>query len=410
MGKTWLIREFGRRRFDKTAYVTFFDNENAHRIFDGSVDARRIVDALSIETGVRIDAHDTLLILDEVQECPRALMSLKSFAEQMPELAVIAAGSLLGVALSRGGRRAGGAMFPVGKVSWLTLYPMTFIEYLRATEGDALASTLARGDLAMAEVFREKLTDALRRYYYVGGMPEAVSAFASSHDLRDARSVQNDLLLSYEHDFSKYATASEAERIRLVWRSVPSQLARENRKFVYSAVRPSGRARDFEAAIQWLVDAGLLTKVPRISKPGLPLSAYEDLGAFKLFLLDTGLLGARSRLPASAVIEGDRLFSEFKGALSEQYVCQQMVASGLEPWYWSAERSDGEVDFLFERGGIVHPMEVKAEENLRAKSLRAFCARYDVGRALRLSMSGYRREEWLTNVPLYAAGCIGSLT
>lgn len=417
VGKTWLVQEFGRTEFERTAYVTYFDNENLQRVFEGSIDAERLIGALSIEANTVIDPSNTLLILDEIQECPRAIMALKSFAEQRPELAVIAAGSLLGVALSRRQGRERGVqsndghsiMFPVGKVNWLTLLPMSFTEFLQATGQEPLADLLASGDFTLIGAFKERFVDALKRYYFVGGMPEAVAAFAESANFHEVRTVQNELLQGYEHDFSKYASAADAEKIRLVWRSVPAQLARENKKFLYSAVRPSGRAREFEASIQWLVDAGLLVRVPRVAKPGLPLSAYEDMGAFKLYLLDVGLLGARARLQPSAIIEGDRLFTEFKGALTEQYVCQQMLAAGREPWYWSADRSVNEVDFVIEGDDTIHPVEVKAEENLRAKSLKAFCSKYEVGRAVRVSMSDYREESWLTNLPLYAVGRIGSV-
>jgi len=294
----------------------------------------------------------------------------------------------------------------VGKVSWLNLYPMTFDEFLLAMGEVGLCDALANGDFDLVTGFKERFIGYLRQYYYVGGMPEAVESFSVERDYAAVREIQNELLLDYEHDFSKYASPDEAERIRLVWGSVPSQLAKENRKFVYSAVRPSARARDFEGAIQWLVDAGLLLRVPRVTKPGVPLGSYEDFGAFKLYMLDVGLLGARGRLGASALLDGNALFQEFKGALTEQYVCQQLVAGGLEPWYWSAENSRGEIDFLFERDGVVTPVEVKAEENLRAKSLRAFCAKYEVGKAMRVSMSDYREEDWLTNLPLYAVGLL----
>ena len=240
-------------------------------------------------------------------------------------------------------------------------------------------------------------------------MPEAVEEFAASRNYQAVRTIQQDLLIDYEHDFSKYTEPQETERIRLVWGSIPGQLARENRKFVYSAVKPSGRARDFEVAIQWLVDAGLALRVNRVAKPGIPLEAYEDFGAFKLFMLDTGLLGARSSLNPKTLLEGNRLFEEFKGALTEQYVCQTMVARGMRPWYWSASNSSGKIDFLFERDGVPVPVEVKAEENLRAKSLRAFCNKYSIPRAIRTSMAPYRQEEWLTNLPLYAAELLESV-
>lgn len=411
VGKTWLIKEFGRLHFDQTAYITFFDNENLQHIFDGSINASRILQALSIESGIQID-ENTLVILDEIQECPRAIMALKSFAEQAPDLPVIAAGSLLGVALNRENTASGqqgnmdqvkrNIMFPVGKVNWLTLRPMTFSEFLRATGDTSLADLLLAADFDLISSFKEKFTDALRLYYFVGGMPEAVATYVETKEFDEVREVQNDLIFSYEHDFSKYASAQEAERIRQIWKSVPSQLARENKKFVYNAVKEGGRARVYESAIQWLVDAGLLTKVSRITKPGLPLSSYEDLAAFKLYMLDVGLLGACSKLDVSAIIRGNELFSEFKGALTEQYVCQQLQTAGVEPWYWSTSGSTAEVDFVFEQGGKVYPVEVKAAENLRSRSLKSFSDKYAVDQALRFSLSGYRDEGWMKNVPLYA--------
>jgi predicted AAA+ superfamily ATPase len=408
VGKTWLIREFGKNNFDKVAYVSFYDNEDLARIFDGSLEADRLVDALSIASGVTIGDADTLVVMDEIQACPRAIMSLKAFNEQRPDLAVIGAGSLLGIALHRDARSTS---FPVGKVSWLNLYPMTFDEFLRAMGQGQLADALRAGNVDLISSFQERLTDHLRRYYFVGGMPEAVDEYAQTGDYGATRSIQLELLDDYERDFSKYASPSESEKIRLVWNSIPSQLARENKKFMYTAVRPSGRARDFETAIQWLVDAGMVMRVPRISKPGIPLSAYEDFGVFKLYALDVGLLGARSGLGASTLIAGDALFTEFKGALTEQYVCQQLIACGLVPWYWSASNSSGEVDFVLQMDSAVIPVEVKAEENLRARSLQSFCSKYGLARAVRLSMSPYRRENTclgggatLENVPLYAAG------
>lgn len=402
VGKTWLIREFGTQHFERVAYVNFADNENLSHVFEGSLQPRRLLDAVSIEAGVPIDPSTTLVVFDEIQACPRAIESLKSFNEQLPELALIGAGSLLGLALR------GGVSFPVGKVSWLTMYPMTFTEFLRATEGDSLASLLATGDFSLIDSFRERYIDALRSYYFVGGMPEAVEEFSVSRDYQTVRTIQNDLLTDYEHDFSKYADPQETERIRLVWGSIPGQLARENKKFVYSAVKPSGRARDFEIAIQWLIDAGLVLRVGRVAKPGIPLEGYEDLGAFKLFMLDTGLLGARGNLSPKTLLEGNRLFEEFKGSLTEQYVCQHLVAQGLRPWYWSASNSSGEIDFLFEHDGAPLPVEVKAEENLRAKSLRVFCEKYGLTHAVRTSMAPYRREAWLTNLPLYAIERMGT--
>ncbi len=398
VGKTWLACEFGSTQFQNTAHVTFLDNVGMKAVFEGSLDPKRLLDAISAETGTPAGNSDTLIILDEVQECPRALTALKLFQEQRPEVPLIAAGSLLGVALHRG------VSFPVGKVDHLNLYPLTFQEFLMATEGSALSDLIAKRDFDLMDAFSEKFTDALKRYYFVGGMPEAVALYAEEGDYAAVRAVQDRLLYDYDHDFSKYADGLLAERIRDVWRSIPSQLARENKKFIYTAVRPGARARNFEEAIRWLVDAGLLLCVNRVSKPGLPLAAYQDPGIFKLFMLDVGLLGAASRLPSNTVIEGSLLFEEFKGALSEQYVCQQFVASdSIIPYYWSAENSSGEVDFIYDHDGKVVPVEVKAEKNVRSRSLAAFTKKYGIERSVRLSLSGYRDQGWLVNIPLYAA-------
>lgn len=398
VGKTWLALEFGRTHFSQTAHVVFLDNEPMQRAFEGSLAPERLLPLISAETGVSVGGEDTLIIFDEVQECPRALTALKLFQEQRPEVPLIAAGSLLGVALHQG------VSFPVGKVDHLDLHPLTFREFLLATGNEALSDALGAADFDIVDVFAERFTDLLKQYYFVGGMPEAVASYCKDGDYSSARAAQNRLLHDYEFDFSKHATPVLAERIREVWRSVPSQLARENKKFVYSAVRHGARARGYEEAIGWLVDAGLLMRVSRIAKPGLPLSAYRDLSAFKLYLFDVGLLGAASRLDARTVVDGAALFREFKGALTEQYVCQQLVATNeVVPYYWSADNSTGEVDFVYDHAGRVVPVEVKAEANVRARSLRSFTDKYGIKRSIRLSLAGVRDQGWVLNLPLYAA-------
>lgn len=401
VGKTWLVKEFGAQCFKDVAYVSFQDNAGLQAIFEGSLTPDRLLDAVSLDSGVSAGDSDTLVIFDEVQECPRALSSLKAFCELRPEIPLIAAGSLLGVALHRG------VSFPVGKVEHMQLYPLTFQEFLMAEGEGSFANLISQANFDLMDAFSEKMTDALKRYYYVGGMPEAVNTFVKTKDYREVRRVHEQLLYGYEYDFSKYAEGVEAQRMRMIWHSIPSQLARENKRFIYSAVREGARARNLEDAISWLIDAGLILKVPRISKPGLPLSAYEDLKIFKLFVLDVGLLGAASRLDASTILEGSALFSEFKGALTEQFVCQQLFASGeVVPYYWSAENSSGEVDFVYEYAGKIYPLEVKANQNVRARSLRAFVDKYEVPQALRLSLARYEQQDWMTNVPLYAANAL----
>lgn len=401
VGKTWLIKKFGSEHFRQTAYISFMEDENMQAVFQGSLNPARLLTAISVATGCQAGAPDTLVVFDEIQECPRAMTSLKAFCEQRPDVPLIAAGSLLGVALHKD------HPWPVGKVSYLDMYPLTFLEFLRATGNSQLADLIDANDFSLIDAFSEKLTDALKQYYFVGGMPEAVASFVEEENFDAAREVQIRLLRDYEHDFSKYASPELTEKIRLVWQSAPAQLARENKKFIYSAVRQSARARGYEEAIQWLVDCGLLIRVKRINKPGIPLSSYEDKDAFKLYMLDTGLLAAASRLDVSTLLQGNNLFEEFKGALTENYVCQSMRASGsIVSYYWSADNSSGEVDFVYEYKGKVVPVEVKAEENLRAKSLRMFVAKHNIKRGLRLSLSGFREQDWLVNVPLYAISAV----
>ncbi len=397
VGKTWLMKEFGRRHYPKVAYISCDNNERMRRLFEGDISMEHLLLGLKIESGVDIHPQDTLLIFDEVQEIPKVLTSLKYFNENAPEYAVLAAGSMLGVALHEG------TSFPVGKVDFLDLYPLSFTEYLRATENEELYELLRQGHWKMMAPFRNRYVDLLRQYYFVGGMPEAVLSFLEQKNLEAPREVQLRLLESYEQDFSKHAPLETVPRLRMLWNSMPAQLAREKRKFLYGLIQKGARAREFEVALQWLLDCGLLHRVYRVTKPGIPLKAYQDIGAFKLFLLDVGLLAAMGDLDSRSILEGNRIFSEFKGALAEQYVCQQLVSDcGAVPFYWTAHNGVGEIDFLLQHKGNLLPLEVKAEENLRAKSLRVFCEKYEPLRALRISMSDYREESWMTNLPLYA--------
>lgn len=408
VGKTWLMKEFGRLHFESCAYVSFEDNPRMARLFQEQLDPARLMEGLSVESGVRIDPSRTLLLLDEVQEVPRALTALKYFQENAPGVAIVAAGSLLGVALHPG------TSFPVGKVEFLEVHPMDFPEFLDALGEGALAERVRALDWNLAEVFRDKLTELLRSYLLVGGMPGAVSAYAAERRIEDARGVHARLLDSYDADLSKHAPPAIVPRIRRVWRSLPSQLARENRKFLYELVKEHARAREYELALHWLVDSGLVRQVHRVKTPAMPLAAYLDLKAFKLFCVDVGLLSSLSGLEPKSVLEGDAVFREFKGALTEQYVLQQLLAaeppdSFVHPHYWSAERSDGEVDFLLQSEVGIVPIEVKASESRKAKSLRYFRDEFHPALCVRTSLSGFRREEWLVNVPLYAAGRIPAL-
>ncbi|MBW6487267.1 MAG: ATP-binding protein [Syntrophobacterales bacterium] len=402
VGKTWIMREFGKTHYEKTAYLNFDNNGRMESLFRGDFDIPRLITALQIEADVKIEPGNTLIIFDEVQETPRALTSLKYFCETAPEYHVMAAGSLLGVALHPG------TSFPVGKVDFLDLYPLNFMEFLNAVGNANLADLLAAKDFELIRHFKDRYIDLLKQYCYVGGMPEVVAAFVETHDFSLVREVQRRLLLAYEQDFSKHAPNETVPRIRMLWSSVPAQLAKENRKFIYGLIRHGARAREYELALQWLIDCGLIHKVGRISKPAMPLTAYQDFNAFKLFVVDVGLLAAMSGLDVKTLLEGNRVFEEFKGSLTEQYVLQQLIASKqITPFYWTAEKSDGEIDFVFQMGMDIVPLEVKAAENLQAKSLKSYCRRYSPRLAFRTSMSDYRKEEWLTNLPLYALNGIG---
>ena len=397
VGKTWIMKEFGKTYYEKVAYINFDNNDRMQSLFSGNLDIPRLIMALQIESGVTIEANNTLIIFDEVQEVPRALTSLKYFCENAPQYHIVAAGSLLGVALHPG------TSFPVGKVDFMDLYPLSFIEFLTATGNENLVNLLESKDFELITSFKGKYIDLLKQYYYVGGMPEAVSSFIVTQDYTRVREIQNRLLMAYEQDFSKHAPNEAVPRIRMLWASIPAQLAKENAKFVYGLIRQGARAREFELAMQWLLDCGLIYKVGRVSKPDMPLMAYQDFNSFKLFVLDIGLLSAMSGLDIKSLLEGNRVFEEFKGSLTEQYVLQQLITNkNITPFYWTAERSNGEIDFIFQSGMDIVPLEVKAAENLQAKSLKSYCLRYKPRYAIRTSMSDYRKEEWLTNLPLYA--------
>ncbi|HEY5583252.1 MAG TPA: ATP-binding protein [Ruminiclostridium sp.] len=397
VGKTWLMREFGKGCFDNTVYINFDGNERMNELFSGDMDIRRIITGLELETGFKINPENTLIIFDEVQEVPLALTSLKYFNENAPEYQIVAAGSLLGVALHKG------TSFPVGKVEFLDLYPLNFIEFLMATGKEQFAELLEKGDFAMVTNFKTKYIDALKHYYFVGGMPEVVFNFSQDNDFNKVREIQKRILDAYEQDFSKHAPNEVVPRIRLIWNSIPAQLAKENKKFLYGLVKEGARAREYELAMLWLIDCGLVIKVSRITKPALPLKAYEDLKAFKLFMLDVGLLSCMSRLNSKTLLDGNALFEEFKGALTEQYVLQQLkTIKGLDTYYWANDRGNSEIDFVIDNGSTIAPIEVKAETNLKAKSLKTYKEMFSPEISVRTSMSDYKKEDWLVNIPLYA--------
>jgi hypothetical protein len=402
VGKTWLMKEFGKNEYSQTVYVNFESSKLLKTLFIDNFDVSRIITALQIETGIQVNPENTLIIFDEIQEAEGAITSLKYFCENAPQYHVVAAGSLLGVAMHKH------TSFPVGKVEFLDLYPLNFTEFLLALDQQPLLNLLKSKDWTLIKGFREKYIQLLRQYYYIGGMPEAVLSYRTRNDFKEVRVIQKRILTAYENDFSKHAPSDIVPRIRMLWNSIPSQLAKENRKFIYGAVKPGSRAKEYELALSWLIDCGLVHKVCRASKPGMPLKAYEDYHAFKLFIADLGLMGAMGDLDVRTLLEGNRIFEEFKGALTEQYVLQQLITiPDLVVYYWSAERSTAEIDFLIQYSGEVIPIEVKAEENLQAKSLKTFCQKYKPQKAFRTSMSDFRQEDWLTNLPLYAMGEFG---
>ena len=396
VGKTWLMKEFGKRHFKYTAYVNFDNNDKMLEVFEMDYNIERILMAINIETGVKILPQETLIIFDEIQENPRALAALKYFYENVPEYAVVAAGSLLGVAIHKG------VSFPVGKVDTIEVHPMSFREFLLAVGEEGLVGLIDKKEIALITSFRDKYTDWLKKYYYIGGMPEAVSYFVQTKDFSEVRYMQKRILEMYESDFSKHTTENELPRIRMVWNSIPMQLAKENKKFFFGKIREGARAKDFEVAIEWLQDCGLIKKVYNVSKPAMPLKAYIEFSAFKLFLLDVGLLGALSDLDMKSILEGNSIFVEFKGALTEQYVLQQLIAdTEYTPYYYAESKSEGKIDFLIQKSSNIVPIEVKAEENLKAKSLKVYCDKFHPELAIRTSMSDYREQEWMINMPLW---------
>lgn len=399
VGKTWAMKHFGEQAFEQVAYINFDNNPRMKTLFSGDYDINRLILGLKIESGVDIQADNTLLIFDEIQEVPQALSSLKYFYENAPHFYIVAAGSLLGVSLHHQ------VSFPVGKVDFLPLYPMNFHEFLTALDKKELVQLLEMQDWALITAMKSSYIDLLRQYYFVGGMPEVVKTFVETQNLNDVRQVQRNLLMAYEQDFSKHIHDGQTvQRVRALWNSIPEQLAKENKKFVYSQLQKGARSKDYEIALQWLKDSGLVHAVPRVKKPHLPLSAYQD-NAFKLYGLDVGLLAAQSYLDATTLLEGNRIFAEFKGALTEQYVLQQLIANQDNPvFYWATEKGTAEVDFVLQRKQAVIPIEVKAEENLKAKSLKVYVEQFQPEQAFRFSMADFREQDWMVNVPLYGAG------
>jgi|UniRef100_UPI003FF09AA5 predicted AAA+ superfamily ATPase len=397
VGKTWLMKEFGRTNYDKVAYISFYNNKRMDEVFQNDFDVKRIIMNLNIEAGVTITPGDTLIILDEIQDSPKVLESLKYFCEEAPQYHVVAAGSLLGVTIHEG------VSYPVGKVDLLDLYPLNFREFLYAMEEQGLADALETKDYTLIDNFSDKYLFWLKNYYYTGGMPAVVDAFRMHRDYAEVRQIQNDIVRQYEGDFGKHIDTHTLPRIRLVWDSVPMQLAKENKKFFFGQIKKGARSSEYELAIQWLVDCGLVYKVNRVNEPNMPLKAYKSMNAYKLFLLDVGLLGALSELEAESILDGNDIFVEFKGALTEQYVLQQLISdTRYTPYYFGTEKATFEQDFLVQRGKDIVPIEVKAGDNIRSQSLKAYCDKYHPNKAVRFSTLKYIDQGWMENIPLYA--------
>lgn len=398
VGKTWLMKEFGKRHFEKVIYLNFEKETTLQDLFKLNYDCNRILTFIEIYSNTKIDS-DTLLIFDEIQESKGGLTALKYFNEERPDISILCAGSLLGIALKQQ------SSFPVGKVDFLHLYPMDFNEFLMATNHQELLTLLQQKDWQTITLFKEKLIELLKTYYLVGGMPEAVYYYSQENDLEGVRTIQENILNAYEQDFSKHAPADVVPKIRMIWNSVVSQLAKENKKFIYGLVKESARAKEYEFAIAWLEDYGLIRKIHQVTKVSFTLKAYQDLKNFKIYILDVGLLCAMTQLNPKIILEKEQLFQEFKGALTEQYVCQQLITKNHKQlFYWTAEKGMAELDFLVERGNQIFPLEVKASENLQAKSLKVFAQKHPTLPCLRTSLSNYREESWMTNVPLFGIG------
>lgn len=391
------MKEFGKTYFENTLYISFYNNKKTAQIFENDYDTKRIIQTLEILYHTKIEKQKTLIIFDEVQAAPKVVESLKYFCEDAQEYSIIAAGSLLGVSIHEG------ISFPVGKVNELKLFPMDFEEYLLAMNEEKLSEFIQDAKNPLVSDLREEYIFHLKNYFFVGGMPECVKTFGENHDYDEVREIQNSILSQYEGDFGKHVEAKELPRIKMVWNALPIQLAKENKKFFFGQIKEGARMKDFEIAIQWLTDSGLIYKVHKVSKPAMPLKSYIDFSSFKIFMIDIGLLSALSEVDKDSIVLGNEVFVEFKGALTEQYVLQQIVSStNYTPFYFSGEKSTFETDFLIQKEKDIIPIEVKAEENLKSKSLRAYFEKFSPKIAIRTSMSNYKEQDWMTNIPLWA--------
>ncbi len=403
VGKTWLMKEFGKTQYKKTIYINFELEDLMREHFSKDLNTKRIIEGLELEHS-KIDPENTLIILDEIQECPKALTALKYFNENNPEYQIVAAGSLLGVAIHEQ------VSFPVGKVDFIDLYPLSFYEFLEANGEEKFVKLLQNPKDENIKTFKPKYIEWLKKYYYIGGMPEVVNNFINTQDFQKARKIQKNILDAYTRDFSKHISSTGKLKIDLLWESIPNQLTQESKKFVYKKIKQSTRADEFEEALSWLINCGLVYKVNRISKPALPIKAYEDTKAFKLFILDIGLLCALSKLPAKTLIDGDKIFTEFNGALAEQYVLQQLkTIEDIEIGYWISKSGNAEIDFVIQNDGYVIPIEVKATTNLQAKSLKVYREKFEPEISIRTSLANFEINNGLYNIPLFMAGRIDNI-
>ncbi len=402
VGKTWLMKQFGRLNYKKVAYISFNDSGEAKKVFEGTYDISNIIMSLGLIAGVQITSEDTLIILDEIQECERALNSLKFFKENAPEYHVIAAGSLLGVAVKQKKMS-----FPVGQVEFLNLYPLSFCEFLDALGEEELSQLVYSKNLSVINVVKDKYINLLKQYAFVGGMPEVVSSFVKNKNFDEVRKIQKQILEGYKQDFSKYTESRDVPRIVSAWNSIPAQLAKENKKFSYTLIENGARAREYETALEWLQLCGLIYKIPRITKPDLPLVSYNDNSAFKIYILDIGLLCAKAMLDAKTIIEGNKIFEEFKGSLAEQYVLQELkTLNDIMITYWSKKSGTAEVDFVIQNEMQIIPIEVKATVNLKARSLASYRNQYHPEKSVRTSLADFEVNKGLYNIPLYLVGNI----
>ena len=406
VGKTWLIKEFGSRQYKNTAYVSFDNNQTAKNIFSKDFDIARIIQELEILTNMKILPQETLIIFDEVQECPLALTSLKYFYENAPQYHIISAGSLLGVMSFEG------TGFPVGKVDIMTLYPMTFLEFLTALGKEKLADIVKDNHFSAINTFGPELTQLLKQYFFVGGMPSAVKTYAANNNFSDVRHEQEIILNGYYADFAKHIPSKEIAKVKLIWDSAPVQLGKENKRFLYSDMKEGSRGREYETALKWLEDAGLLHKINRVSLPNIPLVSYKEQNIFKLYLADIGLLSARTNMSAKTYLESDsQFFTHYKGILAEQFVLQELRAANrsLPIYYWATDKNIAEVEFVIQYENKIIPIEVKSGKNIKSESLKHYIEKFNPDIAVRTSLSQYQKNKTISDIPLYLIGNVANI-